>query len=100
MNIKDILVGTLKNMSPSATAARYKAMDSARRERDDAMIRENFGNEENYRKTLGLDTPEGQKLFTPAYVTALRAIGKGANKVGDGMSSFAKRLMQARQKIK
>lgn len=64
----------------------------ARKERDDKMIRENFGSEENYRKTLGLDTKEGQDLFTPPYQKAGKAIGKGLK----GAKNLFDRLVSVR----
>lgn len=81
----NVLLQTLRNMSPDAVEGRYKAMDEARANRDADMIRENFGNEENYRNTLGLDTQEGRDLFTPPYQKVMR--------------SFADRLAKARQMI-
>lgn len=69
---------------------KQKGVADARKERDDRMIRENFGSEENYRKTLGLDTKEGQDLFTPPYQKAGKAIGravKGAKGLFDRLVS-------------
>lgn len=71
---QDVLLGTLRNMSPDAVEGRYRAMDQARKDRDQSMIQENFGNEENYRDTLGLDTPEGDALFTPWYTKLARSL--------------------------
>jgi len=82
---QDELLGTLRNMSPKAVGDRYRAVDQARADEGSRMIRENFGNEDNYRKTLGLDTPEGKDLFTPPYAKV--------------MQSFADRLAKARQMI-
>lgn len=90
--VADELKGTLENMSPAAVEGRYKAMDQARADRDAEMIRENFGNEENYRKTLGLDTPEGQDLFTPPY----QKVGKAIGKAGVGVKNLFDRLVQMR----
>ena len=82
---QSVLLGTLRNMSPAAVEGRYQAQDQAASDRDQAMMRENFGNEANYRDALGLDTPEGKDLFTPPYQKVMR--------------SFADRLAQARQMI-
>jgi hypothetical protein len=79
LGAQEVLLGTLRNMSPEAVGKRYEAVDQARRDRDEEMIRENFGSEENYRDTLGLDTPEGEALFTPWYAKLARAIA-GARK--------------------
>lgn len=73
---KDILVGTLRNMSPNAVEARMRAGDAARAAETARMIRENFGSEERYRANLGLDTPEGKALFTPPYQTAMQELAK------------------------
>lgn len=71
---KDTLVGTLRNMSPGAAEARMKAMDQAKQEETLRMLRDNFGSEENYRQTIGLDTPEGRELFDPPYAKVLRPL--------------------------
>lgn len=92
MGAKNVAKGTLANMKKGLDGTAQKEMDQARQERDQRMIRENFGNEENYRKTLGLDTKEGQDLFTPPYVKAGRAIGKAAK----GAKSLFDRLVSVR----
>ena len=84
--------GNAAGKGVDAVVAKQKGVADARKDRDDAMIRENFGNEENYRKTLGLDTKEGQDLFTPSYVKAGRAIGKAAK----GAKGLFDRLVKVR----
>lgn len=70
---KSVAKGTLANMKRGLDGTAAKEMDQARKDRDQKMIRENFGNEENYRKTF-----EGSEdLFTPPYQKAGKAIGKG-----------------------
>lgn len=81
--VKSVAKGTLANMKRGLDGTAQKEMDQARKDRDQKAIRENFGSEENYRKTLGLDTKEGQDLFTPAYQKAGKAIGKGLKKGED-----------------
>lgn len=78
--VADEAKGTLANMKRGLDGTAQREMDQARKDRDQKMIRENFGSEENYRKTLGLDTKEGQDLFTPPYQKAGQAIGKGLKK--------------------
>lgn len=84
--------GTVANMKRGLDGTAQKEMDQAREARDQAMIRENFGNEENYRKTLGLDTKEGQDLFTPPYQKAGKAIGKAVK----GAKGLFDRLVKVR----
>lgn len=84
--------GSAMGKGVDAMIEKQKGVSDARKERDDAMIRQNFGNEENYRKTLGLDTKEGQDLFTPTYVKAGRAIGNAAK----GVKGFFDRLVSVR----
>lgn len=81
MKAQEMLLGTLRNMSPDAVEDRYEAMDQSRADRNAEMIRENFGNEENYRETLGLDTPEGDALFTPWYTKLARSLAKAKQRI-------------------
>lgn len=89
---KSVAKGTLANMKRGLDGTAQKEMDQARKDRDQKMIRENFGSEENYRKTLGLDTKEGQDLFTPPYQKAGKAIGKAAK----GAKNLFDRLVSVR----
>ena len=77
---QEALLGALRNMSPAAVEDRYRAVDQAKRDKGAEMIRQNFGNEENYRKTLGLDTPEGDALFTPWYTKLARRLAAARQK--------------------
>ncbi len=77
LDAQKVLIGTLRNMSPKAAADRAQAADQARTARDQGMIRENFGNEGNYRDAIGLDTPEGDALFTPWYTKLARSLSRG-----------------------
>jgi hypothetical protein len=89
---KSVAKGTLANMKRGLDGTAQKEMDEARKKRDSDMIRENFGSEENYRKTLGLDTKEGQDLFTPPYQKAGKAIGKAVK----GAKGLFDRLVSVR----
>lgn len=89
---KSVAKGTAANMKRGLDGTAGKEMAKAREDRDQAMIRENFGNEENYRKTLGLDTKEGQDLFTPTYQKVGKAIGKAAK----GAKGLFDRLVSVR----
>lgn len=92
MGAKGVAKGTLSNMKKSWDGTATREMDQARKDRDDRMIRENFGNEENYRKTLGLDTEEGKDIFTPPYQKAGKAIGKAVK----GTKNLFDRLVSVR----
>lgn len=87
---KDVLVGTLRNMSPAATEARMREADRLKQEETLRMIRENFGSEENYRKTLGLDTPEGRELFDPPYAKVMRPFVERLTKARNAVSGVKK----------
>lgn len=71
--------------------SKQKGVQAAKDARDQEMIRENFGNEENYRKTFGSKEREDE-LYTPLYQKAGKAVG-GALK---GAKSFFDRLVGVR----
>ena len=71
---------------------KQKAVGDAREARDRKAMLENFGSEENYRKTIGLDTPEGQELFTTPYAKA----GQMAGKAVKGVKGMFDRLVSLR----
>lgn len=85
-------VGSAVGKGVDTLIEKQKAVDDARKARDQKMIAENFGSEAEYRKRLGLDTPEGQDLFTPPYQKAGKAIGK----VVSGAKGIFDRLVKMR----
>ena len=92
MGAKKAVKGTVANMKRGLDGTAGREMEEARKARDSKMIQENFGNEENYRKTLGLDTDEGKDLFTPPYQKAGKAVGKAIK----GTKGLFDRLVQMR----
>lgn len=67
--------GTMANMSSDAVKKRKQEMAESTQARDEGMIRENFGNRENYENIIGKPgEAEYEKLFTPVYVKILRSL--------------------------
>jgi len=69
-------------------------MSDLKRDRNRKMIRENFGNEENYKSNLDQRSDKMKDLETPLYQKAGRAVGKAAKSA----KGFFDRLSQVRGK--
>lgn len=73
---QEILLDTLRNMSPAAAAERYRAADEHMRDRNREMIRNAFGSEENYLATLPEPTPSWRSKLAHAIEAAHARITK------------------------
>jgi len=78
--------GAVKTMKKGLDGTASKAIEEARKKQSEEMIRKNFGNEENYRKS----TENDGDLFELPY----QKVGKMAGKAVKGMAKGAQSLMQ------
>lgn len=91
-NAGQAVKGAGKTMKKGLDGTAGKEMEDARMKQSQEMIRKNFGNEENYRKSTANDGD----LFDLPYQKAGRMIGKMRKGVAKGAQSLMQRLSNLR----